>query len=162
MVKKESHPNAMQVIQPIDGSLKQVKRGNQKQIVVYHSVSATETKDQVERALLLDVVVGESAPIFQLLTSEDETLLVRRDTLLVLNLALHIVDCVGAFNFQCNCLPGEGLNKNLHTTTETKDKVKSGFFLDVVVREGATILKLLSGENETLLVGRNAFLVLDL
>jgi hypothetical protein len=33
----------------------------------------------VERGLLLDVVVGESAAILQLLTGEDQTLLVRRN-----------------------------------------------------------------------------------
>lgn len=116
----------------------------------------------MERALLLDVVVGESAPIFQLLTSKDETLLIRRDTLFVLNLALHVVDCVGALDFQCDGLSSEGLDEDLHTTTETKDKVKSGFFLDVVVRQSAAILELLAGENETLLVRGNSFLVLDL
>ena len=40
--------------------------------------------------------------------------------------------------------------------------MESGFFLNVVVREGAAVLKLLAGENETLLIRRNAFLVLDL
>ena len=35
-------------------------------------------------------------------------------------------------------------------------------FLDVVVRECTTILELLSGEDETLLIWRNALLVLDL
>ena len=34
--------------------------------------------------------------------------------------------------------------------------------LDVVVRKGSAILKLLSSEDESLLIGRNAFLVLDL
>ena len=40
--------------------------------------------------------------------------------------------------------------------------MESGFFLDVVIAEGSAILKLLSCENEPLLVGRDAFLVLDL
>ena len=34
--------------------------------------------------------------------------------------------------------------------------------LDVVVRKGSTILELLAGEDQSLLVRRNAFLVLDL
>ena len=34
--------------------------------------------------------------------------------------------------------------------------------LDVVVRERAAVLKLLAGEDQALLVGRNALLVLDL
>jgi hypothetical protein len=40
--------------------------------------------------------------------------------------------------------------------------MKSRLLLDVVVRESATILKLLSGEDKTLLIGGNAFLVLNL
>jgi len=40
--------------------------------------------------------------------------------------------------------------------------MKGRLFLDVVIREGASVLKLLAGEDETLLVGRDALLVLDL
>lgn len=40
--------------------------------------------------------------------------------------------------------------------------MQSGFLLDVIVGEGTSILELLSGENQTLLIGRNAFLILDL
>mmetsp|Transcript_6403 Transcript_6403/g.13826 ORF Transcript_6403/g.13826 Transcript_6403/m.13826 type:complete len:246 (+) Transcript_6403:115-852(+) len=48
------------------------------------------------------------------------------------------------------------------TTTEAKDQVESRFLLDVVVRERAAILQLLAGEDQALLIWRNAFLVLDL
>ena len=47
-------------------------------------LSAAEPQDEVEGALLLDVVVGEGAPVLQLLPGEDQSLLVRRNTLLVL------------------------------------------------------------------------------
>ena len=50
----------------------------------------------------------------------------------------------------------------LATTTKTEDKVESGLLLDVVVRKGAAILELLAGEDETLLVGGDTLLVLDL
>ena len=56
--------------------------------------AAAEAEDEVKRGLLLDVVVGEGAAVLQLLTGEDQALLVRRDALLVLDLRLHIVDCV--------------------------------------------------------------------
>lgn len=39
--------------------------------------------------------------------------------------------------------------------------MESRFLLDVVIAQSAAILKLLSGENETLLVGRDTFLVLN-
>jgi hypothetical protein len=49
-------------------------------------LTATETKDQVKSRLLLDVVVAQCTPILQLLTSKDQTLLIRWNTLLVLDL----------------------------------------------------------------------------
>ena len=47
---------------------------------------------QVEGALLLNIVVRERAAILELLPSKDETLLVRGDAFLVLNLGLNVVD----------------------------------------------------------------------
>ena len=47
----------------------------------------------------------------------------------------------------------------LGTTTEAKHQVEGRLLLDVVVAESTTILKLLAGEDQALLVGRNAFLV---
>ena len=43
---------------------------------------------------LLNIVIRECAAIFELFAGEDQTLLIRRDALLVLNLGLDIVDCV--------------------------------------------------------------------
>merc|ERR1719326_329650 len=50
----------------------------------------------------------------------------------------------------------------LGATTQTQHKVKGGLLLDVVVAQGTSILELLASEDQTLLIGRNAFLVLDL
>jgi len=116
----------------------------------------------VEGRLLLDVVVGKSATILELLSSENQTLLVGRNTLLVLDLALDVVDGVRRLHLQGNSLASESLDEDLHTTTEAEDEVKSGLLLDVVVGEGAAILKLLSSEDKTLLVRGDALLVLDL
>ena len=41
--------------------------------------ATTQTEDQVEGRLLLDVVIGEGAAIFELLARKDEALLVGRD-----------------------------------------------------------------------------------
>ena len=116
----------------------------------------------MEGRLLLDVVVRKSAAVLELLTSEDEALLIRGDALLVLNLGLHVVDGVRGLDLKGNGLTSEGLNEDLHTTAETKDEMESGLLLDVVIGKGAAILELLAGEDEALLVGRNALLVLDL
>jgi hypothetical protein len=61
---------------------------------------STKTKDEVQRALLLDVVVGEGAAVLQLLAREDEALLVGGDALLVLDLSLDGVDGVGGLDFE--------------------------------------------------------------
>ena len=58
--------------------------------------------------------------------------------------------------------PRVGRPTNLHATAKTKNKMEGGLFLNVIVGESATIFKLLSGKDKTLLVGRNAFLVLNL
>merc|ERR1711977_316437 len=50
--------------------------------------SAAQPEHQVQRRLLLDVVVEERAPVLELLAREDETLLIGRDALLVLDLRL--------------------------------------------------------------------------
>ena len=48
----------------------------------------------MECGLLLDVVVSESTAILELLASEDQALLVRRDAFLILNLGLDVFDRV--------------------------------------------------------------------
>ena len=124
--------------------------------------STTETEDQVEGRLLLDVVIREGATVLELLSGKDETLLIRRDALLVLDLRLDVVDRVAGLDVERNGLAGERLDKDLHSTAETEDQVEGRLLLDVVVRESAAILELLSGKDQALLIGRNALLVLDL
>jgi hypothetical protein len=55
-------------------------------------VSSTKTQDKVQGAFLLNVVIAEGATILELLASEDQTLLIWRDTLFVLNLGFDIID----------------------------------------------------------------------
>ena len=124
--------------------------------------TTTETENQVKGGLLLDVVVTKGAAILELFAGKDETLLVWRDTFLVLNLGLHVVNGVARLNFKGDGLASQGLHEDLHTTTETKNQVKGRFLLDVVVTKGAAILELFAGEDETLLIGRDTFLVLNL
>ena len=49
-----------------------------------HPHSATQSEHQVKSALLLDVIVGETAAILELFSSENETLLIWGNALLVL------------------------------------------------------------------------------
>ena len=80
--------------------------------------TATKTENQVKSRLLLDVVVGKSAAVFELLAGEDQALLVRWDTFLVLDFGLDIVDCVGRFHLEGDGLPGQGLDEDLHAAYE--------------------------------------------
>jgi hypothetical protein len=73
--------------------------------------TTSQSENQVESGLLLDVVVRQGSTILQLLTSKDQSLLVWWDTLLVLNLRLDVVNGVRGFNLQGNGLTGQGLNE---------------------------------------------------
>merc|ERR1712113_1053790 len=66
--------------------------GQQSQRWFNHTSSQSEHK--MEGGLLLNVVVGQRASVFQLFTGEDKTLLVRWDALFVLDLGLDVVDRV--------------------------------------------------------------------
>ena len=116
----------------------------------------------MEGGFFLDIIFRKSTTVLELLAGKYKTLLVWRDAFFILNFGLHVVDGVGRFNLERNGLSGQGLDENLHTSTKTEDEMKSGFLLDVVVGKGTTILKLLSSEDETLLIGGDAFFVLNL
>ena len=68
----------------------------------------------MEGGLLLDIVVSKGSAILQLLASEDQSLLVRGDALLVLDLGLHVVDGVRGLHLQRDGLPRQGLHEDLH------------------------------------------------
>jgi len=68
----------------------------------------------VKSRFLLDVVVGKGTAVLKLLSSEDKSLLIGRDTFLVLDLGFNILDGVGWLNLKSDSLTGEGLDENLH------------------------------------------------
>jgi len=73
----------------------------------------------MERALFLNVVIRKRTPILQLLSSKDETLLVRRNTFLILDLCLNVIDRVRRLDLQCDGLAGQSLDKDLHDVVKT-------------------------------------------
>merc|ERR1712210_183529 len=125
-------------------------------------VSSSQSEHKMKSALLLDVVVRESSSILKLLASKDQPLLVWGDSLLVLDLSLDILNGVRWLNLQGDGLASEGLDKDLHTSSQSEHKMKSALLLDVVVREGSSILKLLASKDQPLLVWGNSLLVLNL
>ena len=66
--------------------------------------------------LFLDVVIRNSAAVFQLFACKDEPLLVGGDAFLILDLGLHILDGVTGLHLQGDGLARQGLPEDLHTT----------------------------------------------
>ena len=94
---------------------------------------------EVERRLFLDAVIRERAAVFQLFASEDESLLIGRDALLVQNLSLGALNRVRGLELESDRLASEGLDEDLHTSARTENQMQGGFFLNVLVRQRATI-----------------------
>merc|ERR1719188_1013838 len=124
--------------------------------------TSSQSENQMQGTFLLDVVIGEGSSIFQLLSSKDQSLLIWWDSFLVLDLGFYVLNGVRWFNLKGDCLTSQGLDKDLHTTSQSENKMKSAFLLNVVVRESSSILKLLSSKDQSLLVWGNSFLILDL
>jgi hypothetical protein len=103
--------------------------------------SSSQSKDEVKCRLLLNVVIGESSAVLKLLSSENESLLIWRDTFLVLDLGLDVLNGITWLDIEGDGLSGEGLDEDLHTTSESEDEVESGLLLDVVVSEGSSIFE---------------------
>ena len=116
----------------------------------------------MESRLLLNVVIRQSATILKLLARKDQPLLVWRDALLVLDLRLHIVDGIRRLDLQSDGLASEGFHEDLHATPEPEHQMECGLLLDIVISKRPAILELFASKDETLLVWRDALLVLDL
>merc|ERR1712088_48723 len=116
----------------------------------------------MQSGFLLDVVVREGTAILKLFTSKNQPLLIWWNAFLVLDLSLDIFNGVRWLHLKGDGLASQGLDKNLHTSSQSEYQMQSGLLLDVVVREGAAILKLLTSKDQPLLIWRNTFLVLDL
>ena len=77
----------------------------------------------MQRRLLLDVVVSECAAVLELLARENETLLIRRNALLVLDLLLHVLDRVAGLHVERDGLARERLHEDLHAAAQAEDQV---------------------------------------
>jgi hypothetical protein len=67
----------------------------------------------MESRLLLDIVVRKSAAVLELLSGENQSLLIRRDSFLVLDLGLDVVDGVRWLDIERDGLTSKGLDENL-------------------------------------------------
>ena len=64
--------------------------------------------------LFLDVIVSKSSSILKLLSSKDKSLLIGRDTFLVLDFSLDSLDGIGGLDLKGDGLACKGLYENLH------------------------------------------------
>jgi len=116
----------------------------------------------MQGTLLLDVVIRESSSVFQLLSSKDQSLLIWGNSFLVLDLGLDILDGIRWLDLKGDGFSSQGLDENLHTSSQSQNKMESAFLLDVVIRKSSSVLELLSSKDQPLLVWGNAFLILNL
>ena len=108
--------------------------------------SSSESENEMEGGLLLDVVIGKSSAILELLSSENETLLIGRDTLLVLDRGLNVLNGVSGLDVKSDGFASQGLDEDLHASTQTKDEMEGRFLLNIVISEASAVLELLSSE----------------
>merc|ERR1719401_186757 len=76
--------------------------------------STSQSENQVKGGLLLDVVVGKRASILELLSREDQSLLIRGNSLLILDLGLDVIDGVSGLHIEGNGLTRKSFDENLH------------------------------------------------
>ena len=87
----------------------------------------------MEGGLLLNVVVSEGSSVFELLAGEDESLLIRGNAFLVLDLGLDVLNGVRGFNIEGDGLSGQGLDEDLHTAAQAQHEMQCRLLLDVVI-----------------------------
>jgi hypothetical protein len=67
-------------------------------------------------------------------------------------------DCLVAVESLCQ----QSQSGIIDSTSQSENKVKSRFLLNIVIAQSASILKLLSGKDKTLLIRGDSFLILNL
>ena len=80
--------------------------------------TTSKSEDEMESGFLLNIVIRKSSAILELLTGEDKSLLIWRDTFFILNLSLDIFNGVSRLDVKSDCLSCKGLDKDLHTMNE--------------------------------------------
>jgi hypothetical protein len=78
-------------------------------------------------------------------------------TLFVLNLLFDGFDGVGRLHIQSDGFAGQSFDEDLHTraTAQAQHKVQGTLLLNVVIGQSATVLQLLTSEDQALLVRGN-------
>ncbi len=81
--------------------------------------TTAQARRQVERRLILNVVMRQRAIVLELLAVKHQTLLVREDALLVLDLGFQVGDRIRQLDFQCDGLARQPFHKDLQASATT-------------------------------------------
>merc|ERR1712018_261726 len=76
--------------------------------------STSQSQDEMKSRLLLNVVIAQGSPVFELFASENQTLLIRWNSFFVLNLSFDIVNGITWLDLKCDRLTRQSFDKNLH------------------------------------------------
>ena len=101
----------------------------------------------MQGVVFLDVIVSESLRVIKLFSSENDSLLVLRDSFSFSNLALDGFNAVSVSDFESDGLSSESSHEDLFSSSESEYKVESRVFLDVVVVNCSAVFKSFSSEN---------------
>ena len=80
----------------------------------------------MQGSFLLNVVVGESATILNLLTSKDQPLLIWWNTFLVLNFLFDVFNSIRWFDIKCDGFASECFDEDLHSVERQECTGKEG------------------------------------
>ena len=69
---------------------------------------------------LLNIVVRKCSSIFKLLSSENETLLIWRNTFFILNFSFDVLNSVCWLDLKGDGLTSESLDEDLHTSSKSE------------------------------------------
>ena len=115
----------------------------------------------MEGWLFLNIIVRKSSSVLKLLSSEDKSLLIWWNSFLILDFGFNIFNGVCWLNIKGDGFTSEGLDEDLHSSSKSEYQMESGLLLDVVIWKSSSIFKLLSSEDESLLIWWDSFFVLD-
>lgn len=101
--------------------------------------STPEPQYQMQRRLLLYVVVREGSTILELFTGENQPLLVGRYAFLVLYFCFHVLNRVRGLNLKCDRLPGECFHENLHRDVYLQTRIRLILRHNLIIDRRATL-----------------------
>ncbi len=77
-------------------------------------------------------------------------MLIGRDSFLVLDLLLDVLNGIAGLYFQSNRFSSQGFDEDLHSSSQSEHQMEGRLLLDVIVAQGSSIFELLSSEDKSI------------